>query len=184
MISLKPLSLEQIMFFTNEYNDLIKTATDPELQEFFSHLFVFEEPEKFNLFFEDDSFRSSLLSWFFDEYMPFGNFEDSFFKILNNSYKELNNDLFIFLQELVSFGYNYLELSKLDYKQIIDLCIKELMLRDYERFLEFIKDIANNLKSEKIKNFVEPLITRRSEILNDKKVNNGEMSDYDKLAAL
>ena len=184
LISLKPLSLEQIMFFTNEYNDLIKTATDPELQEFFGHLFVFEEPEKFNLFFEDDSFRSSLLSWFFDEYIPFGNFEDSFFKILNNSYKELNNDLFVFLQELAGFGYKYTELSKLNYKEIIDLCFKELMLRDYDRFLEFTKDLANNIKSNQIKNFVEPLLTKRKEILNSKKEKNGELSDFDKLAAL
>ena len=184
LISLKPLSLEQIIFFTNEYNELIKTASDDDLQEFFTQLFDFDDLYKFNLFFEDEEFRNSLLKWFFDEYLPFGNFENIVFGVLNNSYKELNNDLFVFLQELAGFGYKYTELSKLNHKEIIDLCFKELMLRDYDRFLEFTKDLANNIKSNQIKNFVEPLLTKRKEILSSKKEKNGELSDFDKLAAL
>ena len=58
------------------------------------------------------------------------------------------------------------------------------MLRDYDRFLEFTKDLANNIKSNQIKNFVEPLLTKRKEILSSKKEKNGELSDFDKLAAL
>ena len=184
LISLKPLSLEQVIFFTNEYNELIKTASDDDLQEFFTQLFDFDDLYKFNLFFEDEEFRNSLLKWFFDEYLPFGNFENIVFGVLNNSYKELNNDLFVFLQELAGFGYKYTELSKLNHKEIIDLCFKELMLRDYDRFLEFSKDLANNIKSNQIKNFVEPLLTKRKEILSSKKEKNGELSDFDKLAAL
>lgn len=184
LISLKPLSLEQVIFFTNEYNELIKTASDDDLQEFFTQLFDFDDLYKFNLFFEDEEFRNSLLKWFFDEYLPFGNFENIVFGVLNNSYKELNNDLFVFLQELAGFGYKYTELSKLNHKEIIDLCFKELMLRDYDRFLEFTKDLANNIKSNQIKNFVEPLLTKRKEILSSKKEKNGELSDFDKLAAL
>ena len=184
LISLKPLSLEQVIFFTNEYNELIKTASDDDLQEFFTQLFDFDDLYKFNLFFEDEEFRNSLLKWFFDEYLPFGNFENVVFGVLNNSYKELNNDLFVFLQELAGFGYKYTELSKLNHKEIIDLCFKELMLRDYDRFLEFTKDLANNIKSNQIKNFVEPLLTKRKEILSSKKEKNGELSDFDKLAAL
>ena len=184
LISLKPLSLEQVIFFTNEYNELIKTASDDDLQEFFTQWFDFDDLYKFNLFFEDEEFRNSLLKWFFDEYLPFGNFENIVFGVLNNSYKELNNDLFVFLQELAGFGYKYTELSKLNHKEIIDLCFKELMLRDYDRFLEFTKDLANNIKSNQIKNFVEPLLTKRKEILSSKKEKNGELSDFDKLAAL
>ena len=184
LISLKPLSLEQVIFFTNEYNELIKTASDDDLQEFFTQLFDFDDLYKFNLFFEDEEFRNSLLKWFFDEYLPFGNFENIVFGVLNNSYKELNNDLFVFLQELAGFGYKYTELSKLNHKEIIDLCFKELMLRDYDRFLEFTKDLANNIKSNQIKNFVEPLLTKRKEILSSKKEKNGELSDFDKLGAL
>ena len=184
LISLKPLNLEQVIFFTNEYNELIKTASDDDLQEFFTQLFDFDDLYKFNLFFEDEEFRNSLLKWFFDEYLPFGNFENIVFNVLNNSYKELNNDLFVFLQELAGFGYKYTELSKLNHKEIIDLCFKELMLRDYDRFLEFTKDLANNIKSNQIKNFVEPLLTKRKEILSSKKEKNGELSDFDKLAAL
>lgn len=184
LISLKPLSLEQVIFFTNEYNELIKTASDDDLQEFFTQLFDFDDLYKFNLFFEDEEFRNSLLKWFFDEYLPFGNFENIVFGVLNNSYKELNNDLFVFLQELAGVGYKYTELSKLNHKEIIDLCFKELMLRDYDRFLEFTKDLANNIKSNQIKNFVEPLLTKRKEILSSKKEKNGELSDFDKLAAL
>ena len=184
LISLKPLSLEQVIFFTNEYNELIKTASDDDLQEFFTQLFDFDDLYKFNLFFEDEEFRNSLLKWFFEEYLPFGNFENIVFGVLNNSYKELNNDLFVFLQELAGFGYKYTELSKLNHKEIIDLCFKELMLRDYDRFLEFTKDLANNIKSNQIKNFVEPLLTKRKEILSSKKEKNGELSDFDKLAAL
>lgn len=184
LISLKPLSLEQVIFFTNEYNELIKTASDDDLQEFFTQLFDFDDLYKFNLFFEDEEFRNSLLKWFFDEYLPFGNFENIVFGVLNNSYKELNNDLFVFLQELAGFGYKYTEFSKLNHKEIIDLCFKELMLRDYDRFLEFTKDLANNIKSNQIKNFVEPLLTKRKEILSSKKEKNGELSDFDKLAAL
>ena len=184
LISLKPLSLEQVIFFTNEYNELIKTASDDDLQEFFTQLFDFDDLYKFNLFFEDEEFRNSLLKWFFDEYLPFGNFENIVFGVLNNSYKELNNDLFVFLQELAGFGYKYTELSNLNHKEIIDLCFKELMLRDYDRFLEFTKDLANNIKSNQIKNFVEPLLTKRKEILSSKKEKNGELSDFDKLAAL
>ena len=184
LISLKPLSLEQVIFFTNEYNELIKTASDDDLQEFFTQLFDFDDLYKFNLFFEDEEFRNSLLKWFFDEYLPFGNFENIVFGVLNNSYKELNNDLFVFLQELAGFGYKYTELSKLNHKEIIDLCFKELMLRDYDRFLEFTKGLANNIKSNQIKNFVEPLLTKRKEILSSKKEKNGELSDFDKLAAL
>lgn len=184
LISLKPLSLEQVIFFTNEYNELIKTASDDDLQEFFTQLFDFDDLYKFNLFFEDEEFQNSLLKWFFDEYLPFGNFENIVFGVLNNSYKELNNDLFVFLQELAGFGYKYTELSKLNHKEIIDLCFKELMLRDYDRFLEFTKDLANNIKSNQIKNFVEPLLTKRKEILSSKKEKNGELSDFDKLAAL
>ncbi len=184
LISLKPLSLEQVIFFTNEYNELIKTASDDDLQEFFTQLFDFDDLYKFNLFFEDEEFRNSLLKWFFDEYLPFGNFENIVFGVLNNSYKELNNDLFVCLQELAGFGYKYTELSKLNHKEIIDLCFKELMLRDYDRFLEFTKDLANNIKSNQIKNFVEPLLTKRKEILSSKKEKNGELSDFDKLAAL
>ena len=184
LISLKPLSLEQVIFFTNEYNELIETASDDDLQEFFTQLFDFDDLYKFNLFFEDEEFRNSLLKWFFDEYLPFGNFENIVFGVLNNSYKELNNDLFVFLQELAGFGYKYIELSKLNHKEIIDLCFKELMLRDYDRFLEFTKDLANNIKSNQIKNFVEPLLTKRKEILSSKKEKNGELYDFDKLAAL
>ena len=92
--------------------------------------------------------------------------------------------MFVFLQELAGFGYKYTELSKLNHKEIIDLCFKELMLKDYDRFLEFTKDLANNIKSNQIKNFVEPLLTKRKEILSSKKEKNGELSDFDKLAAL
>lgn len=187
LLSLKPLSYEQICFFVNDYQKIIETVSEEDAVDFFYELFESDDSECFYVALNNEEFKIKLLEWFFSSYLPFHDFENHVFNALTDSYKEINNDLFIFFQELISFGYKYLELSKLSSKELIELCFKELMFRDYDRFLEFSGDISKKLNSAKLSEFLEPLATRRKTFLEELKKPAAEakaQSDYDMLESL
>ena len=124
ILSLKPLSFEQICFFTNDYQTIIDSVSEKDAIDFFYELFDSDDSEFFYNALNNDEFKVKILEWFFSSYLPFNDFEKHVFEGLTNAYKEANNDLFVFFQELISFGYNYLELSKLTSKELIELCFK------------------------------------------------------------
>ena len=135
----------------------------------------------------NDEFKVKILVWFFSSYLPFNDFEKHVFEGLTNAYKEANNDLFVFFQELISFGYNYLELSKLTSKELIELCFKELMFRDYDRFLKFSLDLTKKTNSERCFAFLSPLDAKRKAFLEELKKPAAAakaQSDYDTLESL
>ena len=187
ILSLKPLSFEQICFFTNDYQTIIDSVSEKDAIDFFYELFDSDDSEFFYNALNYDEFKVKILEWFFSSYLPFNDFEKHVFEGLTNAYKEANNDLFVFFQELISFGYNYLELSKLTSKELIELCFKELMFRDYDRFLKFSFDLTKKTNSERCFAFLSPLDAKRKAFLEELKKPAAAakaQSDYDTLESL
>ena len=184
LVSLKPLTLDQTIFFLEQYEELAASSSEKDLFEFFQEIFVFESDDDAKILLNDSETLDSLFDWFFKKYLFVSDFKTLYEKTFFSAEAFLSNDLLPFNKLLVEFGYKIIELEKLTPKKIIKLALTELMLRDYERFVFFNDAFSKKIGSTLVQKEINDLKKEKERIQTKHGAPQNQKSDFDMLASL
>lgn len=184
LVSLKPLTLEQTIFFLEQYEELAASSSEKDLFEFFQEVFVFESDDDAQILLNDSETLDSLFDWFFKKYLFVSDFKTLYEKTFFSTEAFLSNDLLPFNKLLVEFGYKIIELEKLTPKKIIKLALTELMLRDYERFVFFNDAFSKKIGSTLVQKEINDLKKEKEKVQTKQGAPQNQKSDFDMLASL
>lgn len=184
LVSLKPLTLDQTIFFLEQYEELAASSSEKDLFEFFQEIFVFESDDDAEILLNDSETLDSLFDWFFKKYLFVSDFKTLYEKTFFSAEAFLSNDLLPFNKLLVEFGYKIIELEKLTPKKIIKLALTELMLRDYERFVFFNDAFSKKIGSTLVQKEINDLKKEKEKVQAKHGAPQNQKSDFDMLASL
>lgn len=184
LVSLKPLTLDQTIFFLEQYEELAASSSEKDLFEFFQEIFVFESDDDAEILLNDSETLDSLFDWFFKKYLFVSDFKTLYEKTFFSAETFLSNDLLPFNKLLVEFGYKIIELEKLTPKKIIKLALTELMLRDYERFVFFNDAFSKKIGSTLVQKEINDLKKEKEKVQTKHGAPQNQKSDFDMLASL
>lgn len=184
LVSLKPLTLDQTIFFLEQYEELAASSSEKDLFEFFQEIFVFESDDDAEILLNDSETLDSLFDWFFKKYLFVSDFKTLYEKTFFSAEAFLSNDLLPFNKLLVEFGYKIIELEKLTPKKIIKLALTELMLRDYERFVFFNDAFSKKIGSTLVQKEINDLKKEKEKVQTKQGAPQNQKSDFDMLASL
>lgn len=184
LVSLKPLTLDQTIFFLEQYEELAASSSEKDLFEFFQEIFVFESDDDAEILLNDSETLDSLFDWFFKKYLFVSDFKTLYEKTFFSAEAFLSNDLLPFNKLLVEFGYKIIELEKLTPKKIIKLALTELMLRDYERFVFFNDAFSKKIGSTLVQKEINDLKKEKEKVQTKHGAPQNQKSDFDMLASL
>lgn len=184
LVSLKPLTLDQTIFFLEQYEELAASSSEKDLFEFFQEIFVFESDDDAEILLNDSETLDSLFDWFFKKYLFVSDFKTLYEKTFFSAETFLSNDLLPFNKLLVEFGYKIIELEKLTPKKIIKLALTELLLRDYERFVFFNDAFSKKIGSTLVQKEINDLKKEKEKVQTKHGAPQNQKSDFDMLASL